>query len=1093
MKIILSLFFLSFITACNNNFVNHKLAFTAEQQSHAIVQLTTNGRINPLGIAIGDISFGWKAMANYHDSIQVSYQIRLGTEPSKRNIWDSGLVMSDEQVDIILPSNISLKGATRYFWQVRTWNEKGVVSEWSQIFWFETGLLSTNDWSGANWIVRPELKSDWADYIASIDFTLVKGAVGMLIHSTVDTQNAYMMQFDVTDHEPLFKVHKKTNGKFELLKTIDLTALGYSNTLFDGTSHTVQFEVMGTSITTKLDGIIIDTHSEIAFSNGVIGFRTVGKESALIHQVKVIQYDTNLVLLDTRLDSSLTGFIGNLTQNGSLIITGAMESIYVDNLHTLPLFRRDFNAKPGISSARLYASALGLYEVTINGQKAGNQFLSPGWTDYTSRVQSQTYDITDLVQSGSNAIGVTMADGWYHGTVGLNWHSAYGDKIAFIAKIKVIYNDGSSEWFSTNNQWKASYSPYILSDLQKGEIYNANFEQQGWDTNSFNDITWLPVETIKGTTNKLVPQPDEPIREIDVLTAISRVEVAPGTWIYDLGQNMVGVPRVVVNGQKGETLSLRHAEELYRVGTKKGQMYTDNLRTASATDLYTFSSTRPIIYQPKFTQHGFRYIEITGISTPPTIENVHGVVLSSDLPGGGNLITSHSMLNRLIKNIWWGQTSNFLSIPTDTPARDERLGWTGDINVFAPTAARFKDTRAFLRKWMQDVRDEQKLTGNIPAVVPQPLDAFDSTGVGWSDAVITIPYSVWQATGDKQIIRENWQAMNLFYQFIYDSATSDGDLLEQGRSSWFSGDWLSLEKDWDRLEEHKVIATAYFAENTRMMSEMAEAVGDLSKAASLAILVPKIRTAFVKAYRNNDGSIYTGSQTAYAITIGMNMITDPKLRSETGEMYINKLNSDDHHLQTGFLGTPWLLPALSTIERNDLAMKLLLNESYPSWGFPISMGATTMWERWNSIQEDYTFGPVDMNSFNHYAYGSVGDWMFKNIGGISKLTPAYKTSLIAPLIGIGGLSYASSHQETVYGKLAVSWTLSDAQTTLNIEIPVNTSAEVHMPLSSYNTVYEGNQLAHIVEGVEYLRNEGGTSIFLVASGTYQFSWRQAVL
>ncbi|MBN2293311.1 MAG: hypothetical protein JXM70_12850, partial [Pirellulales bacterium] len=395
--------------------------------------------------------------------------------------------------------------------------------------------------------------------------------------------------------------------------------------------------------------------------------------------------------------------------------------------------------------------------------------------------------------------------------------------------------------------------------------------------------------------------------------------------------------------------------------------------------------------------------------------------------------------------------------------------------------------RAFLTKWMTDVRDTQKANGNIPAVVPQPGTAFDETGVGWSDAFITIPYSVWQATCDEKIIRENWEAMKNFYGFVYNSATSDGDLLEQGRSSWFSGDWLSLEAGWNRLEEHKVIATAYFAEDTRMMSEMAAVMGESSLSAQWAALVPQIRSAFVNAYRNANGSIYQGTQCAYAIALGMNMVTDPAQRNETAARFIEKLAADNYHLRTGFLGTPWLLPALTGIGRNDLAFRLLLNQDYPSWGFPISMGATTMWERWNSINPDGTFGPVDMNSFNHYAYGAVGNWMYGNIGGLQALEPGYKKSLIAPLIGFGGLTSASCSQETVYGRLATDWSISDTNITLRVEVPVNTTAVVHVPAGPGATIDEGGLPAETANGVQLLKRESGLAEFLVVSGTYEFT------
>ncbi len=752
-----------------------------------------------------------------------------------------------------------------------------------------------------------------------------------------------------------------------------------------------------------------------------------------------------------------------------------------------PLLRRVIQLPKQVQHARVYASAHGLYQLSINGQRVGDQYLAPGWTDYSKRIQHQTYDVTQLVQQGANAIGVGLGDGWHRGKVGLNWRNVYGNTLALVAKLHVTYADGSTESFVTDGSWRAAGGPLVQADLQDGESYDARLEQVGWDRADFDASSWSPVVVASDDLAKLIPQPDEPVRVIESLTARTRTEPSPGEFVYDLGQNMVGVARLKFTGKKDQTVRFRYAEELNRLGERKGRLYTENFRTAKVTDTYTFARNEAVTYQPTFTQHGFRYIEITGLDTPPETNDVQGVVLGSDLPNIGDLRLAHPMLDQLVRNIRWGQRGNFVSIPTDTPARDERLGWTGDINVFAPTAARYQDTRAFLSKWMDDMRDAQKANGNIPAIVPQPRREFDETGVGWSDAFITVPYAVWRATGDLRIVRRNWGAMQRFHQFVHASATKDGNLLEEGRSSWFSGDWLSLESGSYRLEEHKVIATAYFAENTRMMAEMAAALGETNLATQWAALVPQIRAAFVAKYRQADGSIYTGSQTAYALTLGMDLIADPARREQTAAQFIAKLAADNYHLKTGFLGTPWLLPAFSKIGRDDLAMRLLLNEDYPSWGFEIGMGATTVWERWNSIRANGEFGPVDMNSFNHYAYGAVGDWMFQHLGGLQILEPGYKKSRIAPLIGSGGLDHAQCSIQTPYGRLASEWKLVNGELTLTITVPVNTSAEVVIPAASADAVRAGTVAAASVPGMTLVSCAAGKVTLIVGSGRYELT------
>jgi alpha-L-rhamnosidase len=881
----------------------------------SIGHMTTNGRSNPLGMAADEISLGWAIESEARGTMQNAYQIRIGLTAGGDEVWDSGRVASDRQIDIPLPTDVRLAAATRYHWQVRIWNGEEVASDWSAPAWFETGLLSAADWSGAEWIVQ-------------------------------------------------------------------------------------------------------------ATSSGA----------------------------------------------------GA----------TRPLLRGVVALPREVRSARLYASARGIYQLSINGQKVGDQQLAPGWTDYHQRIQSQTYDVTPLLHQGINVIGAALGDGWYRGKVGLNWHHVYGDTLALVGKLRVTYADGSTEDFNTGSGWLTAAGPFVLADLQDGEHYDARLEQPGWDRADFDASTWTPVAVVAGDMTKLVPQPDEPVRVTQVLSTRERTTPAPGEFVYDLGQNMVGVARIKLTGKKDQTVRFRYAEELYRLGERRGRLYTDNLRSAKATDTYTFARDETVTYQPTFTQHGFRYVEITGLDSPPEAGDVQGVVLGSDLPDIGELRLSHSMLDQLVRNIRWGQRGNFLSIPTDTPARDERLGWTGDIAVFAPTASRFQDTRAFLSKWMDDMRDAQKADGNIPAIVPQPRREFDETGVGWSDAFIAVPYAVWRATGDARIVRRNWDAMRRFYRFVHESATKDGNLLEEGRSSWFSGDWLNLE-NVDRLAEHRVIATAYFAENTRMMAEMAAAMGQDDQAKEWTALVPKIRDAFTAAYRHPDGSIHMGTQTVYAMALGMGLIADPAQREQTAARFVDKLAADNYHLKTGFLGTPWLLPALTHIGRDDLAMRLLLNEDYPSWGFEISMGATTMWERWNTIRADGEFGPVDMNSFNHYAYGAVGDWMFQHLGGLQILEPGYKKSRIAPLIGHSALNHAHGSIRTPYGLLACEWTLIDGALKLVATVPPGMTAEIVIPAEQAQTALESGRPATAAPGVKSAVFKDGALTLSVGSGRYEFT------
>ena len=1054
----------------------------------AITSTTTNARVNPLGIAADDVSFGWSCEAAGRGVAQTAYQIRVGREALAGDVWESGEVKSDRQVDVVLPASVKLEPATRYWWQVRVKDGKEASSGWSEPAWFETGLLAERDWQGAEWIAPSSLafnQQDWIDYTVAVEFSLHREALGLILRMTSDCRNGWMYQLNVTGDRPILKPHRKVDGVYHEVTRVDLSRFGFTNQSFVEGNHQFVLVARGPTITASLDGKTVYSLRDASFGNGLVGFRTFGGESATVHRVKVTENPSGKVLMAPDFSKGESGFTGGTVTGGAYRISGGTEALYTGAPSSLPLLRGEFLARDEVRSARIYASALGVYELSVNGTKAGDQFLAPGWTDYGKRIQHQTYDVTGLVKKGPNVVGGSLGDGWFRGKVGLGWKHAYGDSLGLIARIKLTYADGSSEWFGSNSEWLASEGPRVRSDLQDGEVYDAAREQAGWSSPGFDASRWRKVAVLPNRSSRLVPQPDEPVRALATLVARKRTNPVAGCHVYDLGQNLVGVARVTMKGRAGHTVTIRHAEELYRKGERGGQLYTDNLRTAGATDSYTFSADGTVTYQPTFTQHGFRYIELSGLDEAPDLNDVRGVVLGSQLPDTGEMTTSHPMLNQLVSNIRWGQRGNFLSIPTDTPARDERLGWTGDINVFAPTAGRFQDVRAFLSKWMDDVRDSQKPDGNIPAVVPQPRNEFDATGVGWSDAFITVPHAVWKATGDARIIRRNWAAMKKFYDFNRRSVTGDGNAIEDGRVSFFSGDWLTLETV-DRLQEQRVIGTGYFAGNTRMMAEMAEAMGDTAKAREWSALLPKIRGDFTDTFWKPDGSIHIGSQTAYAIALGMDLLPDPAKRAKTAEKFVAKLAADHHHLRTGFLGTPWLLPSLSSIGRDDLAFRLLLNETYPSWGFPISMGATTMWERWNSIRADGEFGPVDMNSFNHYAYGAVGDWMFGNIGGLQMMEAGYKKTRIAPLAGHGGLAAARTVQKTSYGTLASDWTHEGGKFTLAVEVPVNTTAEVVIPAKDPQKVLESDVPLKSAEGVRILSSDKGRLTLGVGSGRYKF-------
>ncbi|MCX4538928.1 family 78 glycoside hydrolase catalytic domain (plasmid) [Streptomyces sp. NBC_00841] len=1041
----------------------------------AVGALQTNARTDPLGIAGNAPTFSWKSTSGARGVVQSAYEVRVGTSAAADDVWSSGKVESSDQLDVRY-AGPDLASQTRYYWQARVWDGDDQAGDWSAPSWFETGILDAAEWTG-DWIGKSAggEMDKWTDYTTDVDFTLDNLALGVYLRAS-DTGNAYMWQVSTADGTavPKFRPHKKVNGGYSLLGNIPITTLT-SAQLLTGT-HRLSITVDGPTITTRLDGAEIDSRTDATFAKGFIGFRqdlaNEGPETAHIHAVKVTSKAGD-VLFRTDFSGPTDPFTGGTLTPDGLLVEKKLDAILRTSDSNLPLLRKEFTTDPDktVARARVYASAHGTYELELNGKKVGDQFLAPGDTDYRKRIQYQTYDVTDQLANGRNAIGAELGDGWWAGKVGMWGPGVFGNSVGLIAQVRIDYTDGTHQVIKTDGTWKSHSGPYVAADNIDGETYDAGAEQPGWDRPAYDDAAWNPATVGASDTAKLVPQPDEPVRATGELPALTRTSPSAGTYVYDLGQNMVGVARMRLQGVTGQTVKIRYGEVL----NKDGSLYTANLRAAKVTDYYTFSTSGTVVYEPKFTQHGYRYLEISNVTSAPELGDVTGVVWGSDLKATGTLTTSNAMLNQLQSNISWGQRGNFLSIPTDTPARDERLGWTGDINVFSPTASYLRDTRAFLGKWTTDLRDSAYSNGNYPGIAPSVPTIDMGSGLGWSDSAVTVPYAVWHAQGDNAIVRANYASMKKFLGFVKNGAGDD--LIDSARGNW--NDWLNLDDNTGT----DVLGTAYYAEDARMLSEMAKAIGEDADSATYAKLSADVRDAFTSKLVAADGTVQGGSQTAYAMALGMNLVTDPALREKVGEKFVAKLKTSDYHLTTGFLGTPWLLPALSSIGRSDLAYTMILKKDYPSWGYEIEHGATTMWERWNSINPDGSFGDVSMNSFNHYAYGAVGDWMYQNIGGISAIKAGYKESKIAPAMG-GDLTSGHGTYESVYGTIGSNWKKTDQGMSLDITVPVNTTSRVSIPARNIEAVTEGGTPITKADGVSDVSVGKGVVTFTVGSGSY---------
>src|ERR671916_2196062 len=706
-----------------------------------------------------------------------------------------------------------------------------------------------------------------------------------------------------------------------------------------------------------------------------------------------------------------------------------------------PYLRKEFRLEKPVGRARLYATALGVYEPYVNGERVGKDVLAPGWTDYRKRVQYQTFDVSKLLAEGRNALGAVLGDGWYAGFVGFDPKhrgAHYGSRTQLLAQLEVEYEDGTKQTVVSDSSWRSSTGPILYSDLLVGESYDARQEMAGWNEPGFDDSDWYPAGVEEVESPPLVAQPDEGVRVTGEVAAKAVTEPKSGVYIFDMGRNMVGWVRLKVQGEAGTEVTLRHAEALNPDGT----IYTTNLRFARATDRYVLRSGSEEVYEPRFTFHGFRYVEVTGYPGEPPLEAITGRVVHSATPPAGSFECSSPMVNKLQSNILWGQRGNFLSIPTDCPQRDERLGWTGDAQVFVRTASFNMDVAAFFEKWMVDLEDAQSPEGAFPDVAPLlefSLLDLSRGAPAWGDAGVVVPWTIYRTYADVRIVERHYEAMTRWMDYLREA---NPDLLRKNKLGNNYGDWLSPEGDATPKDQ---LATAYWAYDAKLMAEMSHAIGRGEDAKEYEKLFERIRHAFNEAYVDPGGRVKGDTQTGYVVALHMELLPE-ELRAKAAGHLVRTIAEKDWHLSTGFVGVGYLCPVLAEAGHPDVAYRLLNNETYPSWGYTIKIGATTVWERWDGWTEEHGFQSPNMNSFNHYSLGSVGEWLYRYVAGIDldPQTSGYGRIVIRPRPG-GGLTYARGEYDSVRGRIVSAWSIEGDRFELHVTIPPNTTATVHVP------------------------------------------------
>lgn len=933
-----------------------------------VQSLTTESQHQPLGIDIMKPSFNWKINSGRRGAKQTAYQIvvtenKEDAENEVNLVWDSGIVLTDRSIHIVYEGS-ELQSRRRYYWKVKVWNELEQSSPWSEISYWEMGLLAKADWI-----------ADW-----------------------IEPQQEEAIQEEPVNMMEMFR------GKYN------------------------------------------DTPDNV-----------------------------------TRL----------------------LPSQYV---------RCEFNAESEIKKARAYVTANGVYRLEINGTRVGDRELAPEFTSYAEYLQYQTYDVTDYIVEGENAIGAVLADGWYAGRISITGDSCqYGNRLGLLLQLEIEYGNGVTQTIVSDSNFRSSTGPLLYSDLFIGEKYDSREELSGWSLAGFDETNWKAVEVADYGYSNLVASYGEPVRVVQEFPATRLFCTPEGDTVVDVGQVIAGRARIRLRGTAGTEVVFEHCEVLDEHGNF---MRNINGRNKDQKDIYILHGEEEEVYEPQFTFHGFRYVKISGHVGTISVDDVTAVVLSSDLRQTGNFICSDARINRLQQNIVWSQRANFLAIPTDCPQR-ERAGWTGDIQVFAPTAAYNMDVQSFLTRWLRNLTIEQREEGQVPNIVPWDRTARERdeasgnvSSAGWGDACIIVPWSLYRAYGDRRVLEEHYGTMVKWMEYVIRTAEqgvpegfdTTTDFLATERQKWLwntgfhFGDWLtpslSLSLDGKNvnmmnsaIQTKELVATCFYAYSTQLMAQIASTLGRNDEAARYSECNSKVRQAFAEQYLQQDGNLGKPYQGVYVLALQFGMIPESMHRNVFDQL-ITLIEANDWKLDTGFMSIPFLMDVLCANGRSDVAYRLLFQTDCPSWLYEVDKGATTIWESWAAILPG---GQVNRVSYNHYAFGCVGDWLYRRIAGLNKSEHGYKHILIEPDLECG-LQFAEASHESLYGTISTRWEIKTDRFTLQVIIPVNTTATVILPNAAGSKVLESGIAVEEADGITEVKKERGNLRVLLGSGKYSFHY-----
>ena len=757
-----------------------------------------------------------------------------------------------------------------------------------------------------------------------------------------------------------------------------------------------------------------------------------------------------------------------------------------DDLYLPPAryLRKSFYIDKKVKKAKVYATALGLYELRLNGDKVGDDYFAPGWTDYNKRLYYQTFDITNEIKQGDNAVGAVIADGWYAGYVGYGLlvrldkvREFYGVNPAFMGQIQIEYEDGTTEIIASDLTWKANEGPIREADILMGETYDARLEQTGWDSPNFDDSEWKSPKLYTYPGGALDVHPGGLVKSIEELKTKTITEPEIGKYIFDLGKNIAGIARLKLQGKRGQKITIRYGEIL----NDDGSLLTENLRLARATDTYILKGEGVETWQPKFTYHGFQFVEVSGLTEKPDLDVITGIVMSSIETDKSTFSSSNELNNILYQNIKTTQKANYFDVPTDCPQRDERLGWTGDAQTFMRSGTYMANMAPFMTKYLTDLDDAQQWYGVYPNFAPFPYSRPDQYAPAWMDAGVIMPYNMYKVYNDTRILEYMYPGMQKFMDFQLDASTNF--IRPEASANW--GDWLSVNEETSK----GYVAAAFYGYDAKLMIEIAKALGKEEDVIKYTKLYENIKMAFAKKYLLDNGFTTEDTQTTYALALYFDLYPSKELAKNGAKRLVQKIKENGYLFSTGFIGTKHIMPSLSKYGYHDTAYKLFQQTKYPSWGYSIENGSTSIWERWNSYTKDKEQNSTinaAMNSFSHYAFGSVAEWMFQYALGIDSEDSGYRNILIKPAVSKEMGSMEGSY-DCINGKISSGWKWKGSKLTLDVSIPANTQAKVFIPSSKPSSIKEGKLRLNKVDGIKILESGEEEVVVQIGSGDYTFT------